>query len=52
MGDLTLSHPRIDGAVAFVADDSAPVKGLYLLDAGITGVSLSRDHQLVGVAIV
>ena len=38
MGDLTLSHPRLVGAITFVADTSAPV--FHLLHAHIPGISL------------
>ena len=44
MGDLTLSHPGLDGAIACVADTSAPAKRFHLLHADNTSVSLATPN--------
>ena len=52
LGDLALSRHNSDGAVALVADFSAPTGGYHLRYAGNRGASLSRDDQLVQVSLV
>ena len=52
LGDLAASHQKSSGAVAFVSDFSPPTGGYHRLYAGDTGISLTRDHQLVQVSLV
>ena len=47
VGDLTLSYLGLDGAVAYVADRSAPRKNFRPLHADSTGISISCDRQPV-----
>ena len=52
MGDLTFYHLGFDGPVTFVADTSPPTGSFRLPHACVTGVSVSRDALLIGVALV